>query len=277
MTSGEWGRSMIRVLLAEDMHMVRGALVALLELEPDITVVAQAAAGDQILPAALEHEPDVAVIDVELPGLDGLTATAELRRRLPRCRVLVVTSFARPANVRRAFAAQASGFLVKHAPPDQLADAIRKVAAGEQVIDPQLAVAALGAADSPLKPRELEVLRRFSDGQDIEQIAQALFLSAGTAHNFHIHEVAFQVLDVNGNKPPAYASGHKDTVYVPPKSTVRLAVQFGRFTDPATPYMYHCHILRHEDSGMMGQFVIVAPGTENQTPRTITTHTTHHG
>ncbi|MGP3957559.1 multicopper oxidase family protein [Nonomuraea sp. 3N208] len=92
------------------------------------------------------------------------------------------------------------------------------------------------------------------------------------AHNFHIHEVAFQVLAVDGEKPPAYASGHKDTVYVPPKSTVRLAVQFGRFTDPATPYMYHCHILRHEDSGMMGQFVVVEPGTESQVPRTITAH-----
>lgn len=92
------------------------------------------------------------------------------------------------------------------------------------------------------------------------------------AHNFHIHEVAFQVLDVDGEKPPAYASGHKDTVYVPPKSTVRVAVRFGRFTDPATPYMYHCHILRHEDSGMMGQFVIVEPGTENQVPRTIAGH-----
>lgn len=92
------------------------------------------------------------------------------------------------------------------------------------------------------------------------------------AHNFHIHEVAFQVLDVDGEKPAGYASGHKDTVYVPPKSTVRLAVQFGRFTDPGTPYMYHCHILRHEDSGMMGQFVIVEPGTENQVLRTISAH-----
>ncbi|WP_219506030.1 multicopper oxidase family protein [Nonomuraea ceibae] len=92
------------------------------------------------------------------------------------------------------------------------------------------------------------------------------------AHNFHIHEVAFQVLDVDGSKPPAYASGHKDTVYVPPKSTVRLAVQFGGFTDPATPYMYHCHILRHEDSGMMGQFVIVKPGTEHRVSRTINAH-----
>ncbi|GAA2209143.1 multicopper oxidase domain-containing protein [Nonomuraea monospora] len=89
------------------------------------------------------------------------------------------------------------------------------------------------------------------------------------AHNFHIHEVAFQVLDVDGQKPPPYATGHKDTVYVPPKSTVRLAVRFGGFTDPVTPYMYHCHLLRHEDSGMMGQFVIVEPGTEDRVSRTI--------
>ncbi|MEJ3748523.1 multicopper oxidase domain-containing protein [Actinomycetes bacterium KLBMP 9797] len=98
------------------------------------------------------------------------------------------------------------------------------------------------------------------------------------AHNFHIHEVAFKVLEVDGAPPPAYATGLKDTVYVPAKSTVRLAVQFGRHTDPTSPYMYHCHILRHEDSGMMGQFVIVEPGTENQVPRTIVgagSHGTH--
>ncbi|MEV0169384.1 response regulator transcription factor [Nonomuraea fuscirosea] len=175
---------MIRVLLAEDMHMVRGALVALLQLEADIEVVAEAGAGDEIVPLALEHVPDVAVIDVELPGTDGLTATAELRRRLPRCRVLIVTSFGRPASVRRAFAAQASGFVVKDAPPEQLADAVRKVAAGERVVDPQLAVAALETAESPLKPRELEVLRRFAEGEDVEQIAGALFLSPGTVRNY---------------------------------------------------------------------------------------------
>ncbi|GAA5082280.1 two-component system response regulator DesR [Thermocatellispora tengchongensis] len=175
---------MIRVLLAEDMHMVRGALVALLELEPDIKVVAEVGTGDEIVPAALASEPDVAVIDVELPGVDGLTAAAELRRRVPRCRVLVVTSYGRPGNVRKAFAAQASGFVVKDAPPERLADAIRRVAAGERVIDPQLAVAALEAVDSPLKPRELEVLRRFSEGEDVEQIAKALFLSAGTVRNY---------------------------------------------------------------------------------------------
>jgi two-component system response regulator DesR len=175
---------MIRVLLAEDMHMVRGALVALLDLEPDITVVAQVAAGDEIVPTALAHDPDVAVIDVELPGVDGLTATAELRRRLPRCQVLIVTSFSRPGSVRRAFAARASGFLVKDAPPDRLADAIRRVAAGERVVDPALAVAALETAESPLRPRELEVLRRFADGEDVADIAGALFLSVGTVRNY---------------------------------------------------------------------------------------------
>jgi two-component system response regulator DesR len=126
----------------------------------------------------------VAVLDVELPGVDGLTAAAELRRRVPGCRVLIVTSYGRPGNVRRAFAAQAAGFMVKDAPPGQLADAIRRVAAGERVVDPQLAVAALEAVESPLKPRELEVLRRFADGEDVEQIAQALFLSAGTIRNY---------------------------------------------------------------------------------------------
>ncbi|GAA5039613.1 FtsP/CotA-like multicopper oxidase with cupredoxin domain [Thermocatellispora tengchongensis] len=95
------------------------------------------------------------------------------------------------------------------------------------------------------------------------------------SHNFHIHEVAFQVLEMDGSPPPAYAAGYKDTVYVPAKSVVRLAVQFGDFIDPASPYMYHCHILRHEDSGMMGQFVIVAPGTESQVSLTIPTHTGH--
>lgn len=127
-------------------------------------MVAEAATGDEIVPLALEHDPDVAVLDVELPGVDGLTTAAELRGKLPRCRVLIVTGFARPASVRRAFAAQAAGFMVKDAPPHQLADAIRRVAAGERVVDPQLAVATLETAESPLKPRELEVLRRFSDG-----------------------------------------------------------------------------------------------------------------
>lgn len=175
---------MIRVLLAEDMHMVRGALVALLDLEPDLQVVAQAASGDEIVRLALAHAPDVAVIDVGLPGIDGLSAAAELRRRVPRCQVLILTSFGRPGSVRRAFAAKASGFVVKDAPPDQLADAIRRVAAGERVIDPKLAVAALEAVESPLRPRELEVLRRFAEGEDVEQIAEALFLSVGTVRNY---------------------------------------------------------------------------------------------
>ncbi|MEV0237042.1 response regulator transcription factor [Nonomuraea sp. NPDC050786] len=175
---------MIRVLLAEDMHLVRGALVALLELEPDIDVVADVGSGEEVVPAALASLPDVAVLDIELPGVDGLAVTAELRKRLPECRVLVVTSFGRPANVRRAFAARASGFMVKDAPPHQLADAIRKVAAGERVIDPQLAVAALEVTESPLNERELDVLRRFAEGADIEQIAEERFLSVGTVRNY---------------------------------------------------------------------------------------------
>ncbi|MEU8776832.1 multicopper oxidase domain-containing protein [Streptomyces sp. NPDC048606] len=95
------------------------------------------------------------------------------------------------------------------------------------------------------------------------------------AHNFHIHEVAFRVLDIDGRQPPAWYQSHKDTVYLPAKSTARLAVEFGRFTDPTSPYMYHCHILRHEDKGMMGQFVIVEPGTESTVPRTLPTAAAH--
>ncbi|MFI7632773.1 DNA-binding response regulator [Nonomuraea sp. NPDC049400] len=175
---------MIRVLLAEDMHLVRGALVALLGLEPDIDVVADVGSGEEVVPAALASVPDVAVLDIELPGVDGLSLATELHRLLPECRVLVVTSFGRPANVRRAFAARASGFMLKDAPPHQLADAIRKVAAGERVIDPQLAAAALEVVESPLNERELDVLRRFAEGADIEQIARERFLSVGTVRNY---------------------------------------------------------------------------------------------
>lgn len=175
---------MIRVLLAEDMHMIRSALVALIELEPDIKVVAEVGSGDEIVPMAVAHAPDVALIDIELPGVDGLTAASELRTRLPSCRVLVLTSFGRPGNVRKAFAAQVSGFMVKDASPDELVQAIRRVAAGEHVIVPELAAVALRVPESPLKPRELEVLRGFADGEDLEEIARRLFLSVGTVRNY---------------------------------------------------------------------------------------------
>ncbi|MCL6732901.1 MULTISPECIES: response regulator transcription factor [Streptomyces] len=175
---------MIRILLAEDMHMVRGALVALLALEGDLTVVAEVERGDRILPTALEHQPDVAIIDVDLPGLDGLSAAAQLAQQLPSCRTLILTSLGRPGTLRKALAAQVGGFLLKDAPPDRLADAVRDVAAGKRVIDPQLALAALDNGENPLTPRETEVLRLAADGAEAADIARLLFLSVGTVRNY---------------------------------------------------------------------------------------------
>jgi two-component system response regulator DesR len=174
----------IRILLAEDMHMVRGALVALLTLEDDLTVVAEVERGDRIVPTALECEPDVAVIDVDLPGLDGLSAAAQLAGRLPSCRTLILTSLGRPGTLRKALAAQVGGFLLKDAPPDRLADAVRDVAAGKRVIDPQLALAAFDNGENPLTPRETEVLRMAADGAEAADIASRLFLSVGTVRNY---------------------------------------------------------------------------------------------
>ena len=182
--AGGSGACLIKVLLAEDMHLVRGALVALLNQAPDIEVVAETGSGAKVLSLAVAHEPDVAVLDIELPGVDGITLADELRRKVPACRVLIVTSYGRPGNVRRAFAARVTGFMVKDAPPDELADAIRKVAAGQRVIDPKLGVAALDVAECPLSERELDVLRRFADGDDLEEIARRLYLSVGTVRNY---------------------------------------------------------------------------------------------
>lgn len=175
---------MIKVLLAEDMHMVRGALVALLSLEPDIEVVAQVASGDAILPAAQRHGPTVAVIDIDLPGVDGLTAAAELREKLPDVRVLILTSLGRPGTLRRALSARVGGFLLKDAPAAELADAIRSVAVGRRVVDAQLALAAWETEDCPLTSREIEVLRLAADGADAVEIGSRLFLSAGTVRNY---------------------------------------------------------------------------------------------
>jgi two-component system response regulator DesR len=174
----------LKVLLAEDVHMVRGALVALLELEPDLTVVAQVDRGDAIVPAAMEHRPDVAVIDIDLPGMDGLTAAALLRERLPACRALILTSLGRPGTVRRALAAHVSGFILKDAPPDHLAEAVRNVASGKRVIDPQLALSAWDVGDNPLSERELQVLRLAARGAEAAEIAATLHLSAGTVRNY---------------------------------------------------------------------------------------------
>lgn len=175
---------MIRIVIAEDMHMVRGALVALLELESDLEVVAELDAGDRLVPTAKELLPDVAIIDIDLPGLDGLSAADQLRTEVPSCRALILTSLGRPGTFRRALAARVSGFLLKDAPPDQLADAVRKVAAGGRVIDPQLALTAWEVQENPLTRREVEVMRMAADGAEAMEIASRLFLSIGTVRNY---------------------------------------------------------------------------------------------
>jgi two-component system response regulator DesR len=166
------------------MRILRDTLVAVLRLEADIEVVAQVASGEEIVPVAVEYHPDLAVLDIDLPGADGLTAAAELHERLPDCRVLILTVLAKPGNLRRALAAHVSGFLVKDAPAEELIAAVRRVAAGERVIDPKLAVAALEAPGNPLSPREAEILRRCAAGAGPAEIAAELFLSYGTVRNY---------------------------------------------------------------------------------------------
>ena len=175
---------MIKVMLAEDMHMVRGALVALLNLEPDIEVVAEVSSGTDILPALQKFRPDVAVIDIDLPGQDGLTALGEIHAVMPEIRTLILTGLGRPGNLRRALSATATGFLLKDAPPTELADAIRSVAAGRRVVDSQLAMSAWDSAESPLTARETEVLRLTAEGLQAVDIASHMFLSVGTVRNY---------------------------------------------------------------------------------------------
>jgi len=175
--------SSIRVLLAEDQGMMRGALALLLGMEPDIEVVAQVAAGDVIVDAALAHRPDVALLDIELPGMSGLDAAAELRERAPECRVLILTTFGRPGYLRRAMDAGAAGFLVKDGPVEELASAVRRVLAGETVVDPVLAAAALSAGPSPLTARERDVLRASAGGATVADIAARVRLSESTVRN----------------------------------------------------------------------------------------------
>ncbi|MGV9338043.1 response regulator [Streptomyces sp. NPDC003688] len=174
----------IRVLLAEDQGMMRGALALLLGLEDDIEVVAQVGSGDAIVPAALEHRPDVALLDIELPGMSGLDAAAELRKQVPGCRVLILTTFGRPGYLRRAMEAGAAGFLVKDGPVEELARAVRRVLAGETVVDPALAAAALSAGPNPLTAREREALRAAVDGATVADIAVRLHLSESTVRNY---------------------------------------------------------------------------------------------
>jgi len=174
----------VRLLLADDQALVRGALAALLALEPDLEVVGEVARGDEVVRTALEVRPDVALIDVEMPGMDGIAATAALRRELPACRVLIVTTFGRPGYLRRAMAAGAAGFVVKDTPARQLADAVRRVHAGLRVVDPALAAETLTSGDSPLTPRETDLLRAAREGGTVADLARVLHLSEGTVRNY---------------------------------------------------------------------------------------------
>jgi two-component system response regulator DesR len=174
----------IRVLIAEDMHLIRGALVALLSLEEDMAVVAELERGDAIVETAVLTRPDVAVLDIDLPGLDGLTAAGQLYDKLPECRTLVLTGLSQPGHLLRALKVHVRGFIVKDAPADMLADGIRRVAAGERVIDPDLVAAALETGVSPLTPRETDVLRAAEDGIATDEIAARLSLSPATVRNY---------------------------------------------------------------------------------------------
>jgi two-component system, NarL family, response regulator DesR len=176
--------AVIRVLVAEDMRILRETLVAVLSLEDGIEVVAEVSDGEAVVPAAVAARPDVAVVDIALPGTDGLTAAARLHEQCPGCKVLILTVLGNPGNLRRALAAHVAGFLVKDTPAAGLAEAVRAVAAGRRVIDPQLALTALEVSDNPLSEREAEVLRRFAAGAGPAEIAAAVHLSYGTVRNY---------------------------------------------------------------------------------------------
>ena len=179
---------MIRVLIAEDQAMVRGALASLLDLEADIEVISQVARGDEVVRTALAAKPDVALLDIEMPGRTGLDAAEELGRALPECRILILTTFGRPGYLRRAMEAGAAGFLLKDAPASELAAAIRRAVGGERVLDPGLAAAALSQGESPLTPREHEVLAASRRHATVAELAGALYLSPGTVRN-HLSSV----------------------------------------------------------------------------------------
>jgi len=174
----------IRLLVADDQALVRGALVALLGLESDIEVVAEVGRGDEVVDAATSAHPDVALLDVDMPGIDGIAAAALLKRALPSCQILMVTTFGRPGYLRRAMQAGASGFVVKDTPARQLADAVRRVASGLRVVDPTLAAESLTSGDSPLTERETDVLSAARARGSIAEIAISLHLSEGTVRNY---------------------------------------------------------------------------------------------
>jgi two-component system response regulator DesR len=181
------------VLIAEDQGMVRGALASLLELEPDIEVVAQVSRGDEVVAAATAAKPDIALLDIEMPGATGLQAAQQLRATEPSVRILILTTFGRPGYLRTAMEHGASGFLLKDAPASELAGAIRRAIAGERIVDPGLAAVALSQGESPLTPREHEVLEASRRHATVAELAAALYLSPGTVRN-HLSSV-MQKLD----------------------------------------------------------------------------------
>lgn len=174
---------MIRLLIADDQALVRGALAALLGLEADIEVVAQVGRGDEVVEAARTSGATVALLDIEMPGIDGIAAAAQLRAEVPGCRALIVTTFGRPGYLARAMQAGASGFVVKDTPAAELADAVRRVSQGLRVVDPALAAESLAQGDSPLTERETDVLAATRDGGSIADIARTVHLSEGTVKN----------------------------------------------------------------------------------------------
>ncbi|MFM9376627.1 response regulator [Gordonia sp. VNK21] len=173
----------IRLLLADDQALVRGALAALLDLENDLSVVAQVGRGDEVVDAARTAGAQVCLLDIEMPGADGIDAAAALHAALPEVRSLIVTTFGRPGYLRRAIEAGASGFVVKDTPADELAEAVRRVHAGLRVIDPTLATESLATGESPLTPRESEVLRAALSGATVAAVAAQVHLSPGTVRN----------------------------------------------------------------------------------------------
>lgn len=181
---------MIRVLLAEDQHLIRGALLALIRLNDDMEVIAELSHGDEILPACMRERPDVAVLDIDLPGTDGLTAATALRDELPETKVLILTGLGNPGHLVRALAAEVAGFLRKDAPPQELADAIRRVAKNQRFLDPELVATALQIGTSPLTPRETDVLRAAAGGGSTEEIGAELYLSGPTVRNYLSNAIA---------------------------------------------------------------------------------------
>ena len=175
---------MIRLLLADDQELIRSALAALLALEDDFEVVAAVGRGDEVVAAARAHHPDIALLDIDMPGIDGIAVAGVLAQEVPQCRSLILTTFGRPGYLRRAMESGACGFVVKDAPPERLADAIRRVADGERVVDPVLAAETLASGESPLSARERDVLVAARPGSTVAEIAGKLFLSEGTVRNY---------------------------------------------------------------------------------------------